>query len=137
MGMSHIHQLDKGYTFGGQLSEGIPKAVEFNRENGWVVDTEDAGLSDEAVALILADSDFKDVTDAKRVPTNLHQQTFLGMPKSEASDDSDDPDAPLGSDAENKPKDSEPAGGTSITDDTPGTTVGGSTPGPTGKAKVR
>lgn len=118
MGSSHVHTLGKGDDFGGQLSEGLSKDVTFNRENNWVVDTDDAGLSEAAVKVLTDSGDFKDVSDLDRIPVNEHQKLFLGMKGTEEV---------LGADAEDKPKGSEPAQGSTETDDTPGTTVGGST----------
>lgn len=131
MGSSHEHKLRKGDDFGGQLSEGLPNEVKFNRENNWVVDSDEAGLSEDAVKILVKTEDFKDVSDLKRVPTNVHQQVFLGMPKSEGGDDEGDEgdEQVLGSDAADLPADGEPAKGTSVTDDTPTTTTGGSTRG--------
>lgn len=87
MGASHVHTLEKGDNFGGLLSEGLSSDVVFNRENSWVVDSDEAGLSEDAVAILVKSGDFKDVTGKSRIPTNLHQQIFLAMPKSEGSDE--------------------------------------------------
>lgn len=115
MGSSHEHTLDKGDNFGGRLGEGLPKKVVFNRDNGWVVDAAEVGLTDAAVAVLVESGDFKDVTDMERVPTNLHQQIFLQMPASEKvegeEDDSED-EEPVGASDEQKPDDGEPATGT-------------------------
>ena len=129
MGSSHVHTLDKGDNFGGRLSEGLSSDVSFSRDNAWIVDTEEAGLSQEAVDVLTESGDFKDVTDAKRIPTNLHQQIFLGMAKSEASDSADEDEEAEEPRGEAKPEGSEPAQGTTETDATPTTTTGGSTRG--------
>lgn len=88
MGTSDIHTLQKGEDFDGQLRDGLPKDLVFDKSNKWVVDVSD--LSEEAVTLLLEVSDgtpngkeFRDVTGLKRVPSNRHQQIFLGHKASE------------------------------------------------------
>lgn len=92
MGMSHVHLLEQGDDFGGRLSEGIPQTVRFDRSNNWVVNTDEVGLTDAAVEVLLTDRSFKDVTDMKRIPLNRHQTTFLGM---RDGDSEPDPNAPV------------------------------------------
>jgi hypothetical protein len=100
MGTSDNRVLEKGEDFGGQLAEPISQRVAWTVANNHLVDSEEAGLSDEAVELLLglegtvygeADlvepdestaksiKEFKDVTDLKVIPPSLHQQTYLGL----------------------------------------------------------
>lgn len=121
MGASHVHTLGKGDDFGGRLGTPIPQDVVFSRENSWVVDTDEVGLSADAVAVLVeVKEDFKDVTGRERIPTNLHQQIFLGLPKSEASDDVSDDEPAV-------PNDGDVAASKVGPDDTPSTSAGGST----------
>lgn len=121
MGTSHEHHLDKGDDFGGRISEGIPQAVVFNRDNNWVVDTDEVGLSAEAAAVLTESGDFKDVTDLKRIPANEHQRIFMAMGASE-------PNVADGAvPGEDKPEGNEPAVGSTEADPDPTTTTGGST----------
>ncbi len=79
MGISHEHSLMQGDDFGGQLSEGLPQTIVFDRSNNWIVDAEETGLSDSAIEVLLNTSEFKDVSDMERIPLNRNQTTFLGM----------------------------------------------------------
>lgn len=102
MGSSHEHQLLADDTFGGRLATPLPQTVLFNRDNGWVVDTEEVGLSDAAVAILLEDeASFRDVTGHESIPPNLHQTTFLGIPEdanvAPVTDDYVAPEAPVAS----------------------------------------
>lgn len=126
MGSSHVHNLAKGDDFGGRLSEGLSSDVTFNKENNWVVDSEEAGLSEEAVKILTESGDFKDVTDLKSVPANEHQKIFLGMGSTDkdATRALSQEEVPEG---QNLPEGDEPAQGSPEADPTPGTTVGGST----------
>jgi hypothetical protein len=138
MGSSHVHELLEGDDFSGRLATPLPKTVIFDRSNNWVVDTEEAMLSPEAVAVLMEDEvTFKDVTDLERIPPNLHQTTFLGIPPldeesapveaaattDESDDESDDDDADT--DDESKPTGDDPAVDSDLSPTT--TTVGGST----------
>src|SRR5688572_4002801 len=106
MGASHRHLLKKGDDFGGRLAEGISSEVVFDRSNNWVVDTDDAGLSEDAVKVLVESGDFKDVSDRATIPPNEHQKIFLGMKSGEKVEDEEQV---LGTDAEDKPEGSEPA----------------------------
>jgi hypothetical protein len=79
MGSSHIRSIPKGESFGGRLAEPTTKDLEFNQDNFWVIDTEDVELSEDAVALLLEDPEFKDVSEMKRIPVNKHQAIFQAM----------------------------------------------------------
>lgn len=79
MGSADIRRIEKGERFGGRLAEGTSKDVEWSRENGFVVDTDDFGLSADAVSLLLSEPDFKDVTDASRIPVSLNEKIFGGL----------------------------------------------------------
>lgn len=124
MGSSHVHTLEKGDDFSGRLSEGIPKTVVFDQSNNWVVDSEESGLSEEAIKILTDVGDLKDVSDLKTIPANEHQKIFLGMKSGEANEDAGD--EPRG---QNLPEGDEPAvgSGSSEVDDDDATTAGGST----------
>lgn len=122
MGSSHRHTLEKGDDFGGRLSEGIPKTVVFDKSNNWVVDSDEVGLSEDAVKILVDVGDVKDVSELKTIPPNEHQKIFLGMKSGEANEDADD--EPRG---QNLPDGEEPAQGTTEVDDDDTTTAGGST----------
>lgn len=118
MGTSDYRVLEKGENFGGQLAEPLTKRVVWSPQNNHLVDTDEAGLSAEAVELLLAleglvygegntlsadeqDQDtgkvikeFKDVTDLKVIPPSLHQATFLGLKGIKNKDVTGDDDAP-------------------------------------------
>lgn len=78
MGSADIRVIDKGHDFNGRLVEGLSKGLVFSEANRWIVDTDEAELSAEAVELLVGDPDFKDVSDAKTIPSNLHQRMFKG-----------------------------------------------------------
>lgn len=111
MGTSDVHTLEKGEDWDGRLAEGLKSDLVFDKSNKWTVDVSD--LSDDAVELLLEDkASFKDVTGLARIPSNAHQQMFLGhKATAEANDENQNPSGSSGADA----------GG--------GTTVGGSTRG--------
>lgn len=131
MGTSDVCTIAKGDDFGGRLSGGLTTTVTFNQANNWIVDTEELLLGTEEIQLLLeeryADGSprFKDVTEAKRIPSNAHQMMFMAHPASEANTavetDQAKPDGDGGADTP-------PAAGAPA-DDSPTTTVGGSTRG--------
>lgn len=142
MGSAHVQLLEKGENFGGRLAEGLSKDVTWNQGNDWIIDSEDAGLTDVQVDQILSDSDyFKDVTELERIPLNEHQKIFLAMQESTharedvatlrdadraaaaaATEGDAEEKAPEG---ESKPEGDDPAQGSDDTATT--TTTGGST----------
>lgn len=151
MGTSDVRVFKKGEDFGGQLADPLTKDVRFTPKNNHVVDTEEAGLSDEAVALILGlegvmyqvptatteddpsqdtaktIKEFKDVTDLKTIPPSLHQSTFLGIKERVANEDA--VKAPSSEGDEGQP----PAGANAnLTDGGTAAPAGGSTTPTTG-----
>lgn len=100
MGTSDYRVLEKGHDFGGQLADPLTKEVVWSPENNHLVDSDEAGLSAEAVELLLAVegtvygegstlaegeqstartiAEFKDVTDMKTIPSSLNQITYRG-----------------------------------------------------------
>jgi len=87
MGSADVRRIDKGETWGGRLGTPLESALVFSKENHWVIDSDEAGISQTAVDLLLEDKEgFKDVTGLERVPTNLNQQLFQAMPKSEKAE---------------------------------------------------
>jgi hypothetical protein len=124
-------RIEKGDTLGDRLSDGLTAELVFNAANGWTVDTDELGVSQEEVdALLEADPDrFKDVSDLKRVPSNAHQKTFLGHGASKVQVDQSEPGPDGVPDAPNAGLgggDGGVAGGAEA--------VGGSTSGPAGGA---
>lgn len=147
MGTADIRRLEKGEDFSGRLAEPITSDLEWSRDNRFIIDTDEAGLSPEAVELLLSEPDFKDVTDLKRIPTSLHEQIYGGLPP---EDDPSTPEDESAGDAvqtetvTGEKSGSQPVGGGTATGggtarggrtttggSTGGTTTtGGSTPGP-------
>lgn len=77
MGSADEATIPKGNTFGGTVSEPTTSDLVFNKANGWIVDVNDAGLTDAQIEALLEDSDrFKDVSGMARIPHNRHQTTF-------------------------------------------------------------
>lgn len=122
MGVADVRSIPKGTDFDGRLADPTTKDLVFDKSNRWIVDSEEAGLSEEALALLLEEDGFKDVSGLKVIPSNEHQTTFLGHKKTDttateavAAAEADDDD------------DQNPSG---AGDGTPATTtVGGSTAG--------
>jgi hypothetical protein len=98
MGYADVAKVEQGDKVGGRLSDGLTATLVFNKDNNWVVDTDELGLSeDEVGALLEADPDrFKDVTGLKRVPSNLHQRAFLGHGASQVQVDQTSEQTPSG-----------------------------------------
>lgn len=86
MGSADVRLLPKGENWGGRLAEPLKQEVRFDWDNAHVVDTDKAGLSPEAVTLLLEDPNFKDVTDLKRIPAGLAQQLWRGVTDSTPND---------------------------------------------------
>lgn len=118
MGTADVVRLEKGENFSGRLAEPLAKEVEWDGANGHIVDSEEAGLSAEAVELLLEDTDrFKDVSDLKRIPASLNEQTFRGMKASTEAPNLVSPDGEA------------QVGGGSLADAGGGSTAGTSTSG--------
>lgn len=79
MGSADVRRLNAGENFGGRLATPLSESVVWNAENNWVVDTDEAGLSAEAVALLSKEVGFLDVSDLELVPVNDNQKIFRGM----------------------------------------------------------
>ena len=80
MGDSDVRVILKGETFNGEYPEGVAETLEWNPDNGHVVDVED----DPTVIELLLEQpggEFTDVTDLKRVPRNAWQDRWA--PKGE------------------------------------------------------
>lgn len=87
MGTSDVREIPAGSDFGGVLSEPLAVDLVWDRNNNWVIDT-DEFKSDvpKEVWDILLDTDptgFRDVSEYIRVPLNQHQKMFLGMVEGE------------------------------------------------------
>lgn len=137
MGTSHVRRIDKGETWDGRLAEATTVDVVFDDDNNHVIDTEELGLSPEAVELLLEDQHFKDVTDLKRIPASAGDKLWRGVKEGTPNetvvnaegqtlvdgepvdDGSGNPDAVVAG--------SSGAGGAQAAGDTPPSPVGGST----------
>lgn len=91
MGSSHVHRLLKGDNFGGRLATPLPQEVRFDRSNDWIVDSNEVGLSPEAVSILVTDPDFRDVTGEEKLPLNKHQKIFLAMKEGDETPPADPP----------------------------------------------
>lgn len=79
-GTSDVVRILAGEDWGGRLADPISQKVEWNRKNNHLVSTDDVGLSDAAVELLLEDTDrFLDVTDREVIPINGWQKMWGGM----------------------------------------------------------
>lgn len=83
MGRSDVRVIDKNEDFGGQLAEKTTKEIRWDWGNKHIIDTDEVGLSETAVTLLLLDPEMKDVTGLDRIPTNEAQQIWRAMPKTE------------------------------------------------------
>ena len=83
MGSADVRLIEAGENFGGRLATPVAETLRWDKDNNWVVDTDEAGLSAEAVALLLQEAGFLDVSDKEVIPVNVHQSTFLGMKDAE------------------------------------------------------
>jgi hypothetical protein len=84
--------LKRGENFAGRLADPLGAQVEWNAANHHLIDSEEAGLSEEALALLLEDdARFKDVTDMKRIPSSLNEQIFKGHKATVAADGEPEP----------------------------------------------
>jgi hypothetical protein len=106
MGASDVRRIAKGEDFGGQLADPIESDLEWNWDNNHVVDVDEAGLSEDALDLLLAlplvdpvivnpktgepvdiggvpypqgAKEFKDVTGLKKHPVNLASSLWRGV----------------------------------------------------------
>lgn len=79
MGSADVRLIESGEDFAGRLATPVDKTVQWDKDNHWVVDTDEVGLSPEAIALLVEEPDFQDVTGLERVPVNLVQSIFYGL----------------------------------------------------------
>ena len=125
MGTADVRKLEKGEDFGGQLATPLDRDIEWNWDNRHVIDTEEIGLSEAVVTLLLEQDDFKDVSGQERIPVNEAQKLWKQMRGTEV-----DPSVKSSGTAETDESEAK-VGGTSEASDTAAgtTTVGGSTRG--------
>lgn len=83
MGSAHVRLIEAGENFGGRLATPLAETLRWDKNNDWILDTDEAGLSEEAVELLLSGNNFQDVTGLERVPVNQHQSIFYGMTDSD------------------------------------------------------
>lgn len=87
LGTSHARVLEKGETFNGRLPDGLPAELRWDNDNHFLVELDDK-VPSEAVELLLEDEQFKDVTDAKRIPISAAENLWYGVnDKSYAAED--------------------------------------------------
>jgi hypothetical protein len=80
MGLADVRLVEEGEDFGGRLATPLSETIRWDRENSWVVDSDELGLSAEVVELLVEDGQgFLDVTGLERVPVNQVQSTFYGL----------------------------------------------------------
>jgi len=141
MGSADIREIKSGTDASGQLQEKLPTDLVWDRDNNWLIDTSDdkyKGVAQEFWDLLLegdaSGKEFKDVSELKRIPTNEHQQIFLGMKKvdDEATDEVASEQAQK--EAQANDDNANPAGSEASGGAAPTTTVGGSTSGDGGTA---
>lgn len=132
MGSSDVRRLEKGETFGGQLSKEDALAVDlqWDWDNDHLLDLDEVeGLSDEVIELILEEGDFKDVSEHKRIPLNEAQKLWKGMKDRGEDVQAVNPDT--GTSAPKGGK-STPTSGIGAGAGAGGTTVGGASTGGSG-----
>ncbi len=79
MGSADVRTIEVGENFGGRLATPLSQSVRWDISNGWVVDTDQVGLSAEAVSLLAAEVGFLDVTGKELIPVNDNQKIFHAM----------------------------------------------------------
>jgi hypothetical protein len=80
MGSADVRLVEAGEDFAGRLATPLAETIQWDKNNNWVVDSEELGLSDEVVGLLLEEGQgFLDVTGLERVPVNLVQSIFYGL----------------------------------------------------------
>lgn len=80
MGLADVRLIEAGEDFNGRLATPVAETVRWDKDNKWVVDTDEVGLSADAVAFLVEDGQgFLDVTDLERVPVNQVQATWYGL----------------------------------------------------------
>lgn len=129
LGSADIVTLEKGENFGGRLAEPLTKKVEWRGDSGHLVDSDEVGLSEAALSLLLEDKErFKDVSDLQVYPTSVNEHTFRGLPKSTKADS--EPAAASEGGSEGSPTPVVAEGGQSVAGGAAATApVGGSTVG--------
>jgi hypothetical protein len=78
MGTADNAVLEPGENFGGRLATPLTHRAEWTLANGHLVDTDEARLTDAAIALLLKDGRFVEVTDMEVIPSSLGQQMWQG-----------------------------------------------------------
>lgn len=74
LGTADTRTIAASENFAGRLASPVGADLEWNHSNHFIVDVEEAGWSDEAVELLLSDSDFRNVTGLKTYPLSLSEQ---------------------------------------------------------------
>lgn len=78
LGSAQRRVLEKGEDFGGQLAKPLSSQVVWDNDNHYLVDSSEAGLSKEAVELLLVDDSFRDVEGLKTIPLSVAEQRTMG-----------------------------------------------------------
>ena len=80
IGTADIARLPVGENFSGRLAEPLKKEVQFDWGNDHVVDCHKAGMSAEAIELLLEDkARFVDVTGKKVRPVGANERLWRGV----------------------------------------------------------
>lgn len=79
MGTSDVRYVPAGSDFGGRLTTPTQSDVVWDKHNNHVVNTDEVGLSPEAVQLLLTDTDFLDVSDLEVLPLSEGDKMFRGL----------------------------------------------------------
>lgn len=87
MGTADVRYIQAGNDFGGRLATPTPKDVVWDQHNNFIVDTDELGLSSEAVELLLTDSEFLSVEGMEKIPLSEGDKMFRGMRDAPASGD--------------------------------------------------
>lgn len=77
MGTSHIHRLEVGEDFGGQLAKPLEEDLEWNIDNHHVLEVD---LPKEAMELLLEEPGFIDVSDMERIPRSEAEDLYRPLP---------------------------------------------------------
>lgn len=126
LGSADRRSIPKGTNWKGRLPESTQKELVWSHENHFIVDTEEAELTDEQVQLILEDSNFRDVSDLKMIPQSISEQRRTGVTKVSADSVSEE-----SSSGTSKKKATRTSGGGASATGEGATTAGGSTSGAT------
>lgn len=82
-GTSDFVILNVGEDWAGRLATPLATKIVFSPENNHIVDSDEVGLSDVAIELLLEDPAYRDVTDMERIPATQWQKMWGGIVEKE------------------------------------------------------